>query len=826
MTPPETRSKLVRDRWEDVDWEPIGKGNLLPDGPDDPPGIETLFEQERIGEEIKNTIAEFLARLKDDGKDKRTLILALHGRLGQGKTRVISKVVAQLDEKMRVSRRWRVPLRVFRFNCSDYLPEDLLRNFDHFLENGRTFRIAAVSAILAGFVIWIFFRLPAFSGAITAEIGVSAALVSALLAGLAPMRHLLRDIWRDIRIGKPFGKTARKVFDRLFIPWDLLVIDDLDRATVDQQRALLHSLNRHRGDMSGVVLVAFDDAALLSRETVRTESSEILTKVFSVSFRLSPLNANDAGAMAAAFGPELRRLNPECKVAKAFGEPIVCGALARIFLLHGNASARFAKKLINNVYSAALLGRFSHEADLVSLIRLHGVYQYLPVLETELDFLGKAMLESTEDHLFETIRTRFGDDLGIQLQTQIRNMLKATHHMQPTNLGWLRTLRIWRDAPVTQSENAKSPEGWQDSWTRNWAINEAYLTRMENPRERQRGYDRMRKDPLHALASREITPPPQEDQTTDFDPSKEDSQGFQDYWQAMVDGLMVFDSEVLEFLTRSDLAKLLERHRLRPLATLLFSHSEEAKLGPPHVVFRHSLFATDTNLEDRLRHELGRWTGPIVARNAPTFPNLSAAGLDRFSPSFLENSWPDFTSEPASKDFTKVGNDHFRELGLILYDLPRDTAVFPLAHLDWIRAAVEAERFDAIRKAMHLLHEPSRARQPFWHVAAQKAFWERTGNGLGFHANFISHLCRAITYDSPKFTDLWMLSVLGEASLQSFALQLPAGPDLFLALLPDQDLSASVAPAWYGEMSDLAACHKPVENALVSWMRAHDIRYP
>lgn len=813
MVPPPPKCRVARPIWAE-NKVPAPARRLLDDDPNTPPEIKSLFEQGRIVDEIERVIASFLdpeAGPKCD--ERRSLFLALHGRFGQGKSRVINELcdrlnwhrVSIMQEKNLRSGRG---VRVVHFQCSYYKPEDLRQNFDYFMEGGRTYKILlfyAVIWLLAGSLLKPGLDL------LGAELAQTTAYAAALLGfaamGLGSLRYLMRDVWRMFRIGRKVGEIFGEIGDRLFVSPDVVIVDDLDRASVQQQAELLLSLTRHRAEFQGVLLAAFDDAALLGGASAG--SAEILIKAFDASFRLAPMNAQDAGVMAAAYGVRLAKINPECELAQRFRHPFVCGALARVFILHGNASARFAKKLVNNVYSGAALAGYRTDADIVALIRLHGIFQYLPLLETQLDQLADSLLNSADDALAAEVRRLTGRSLADAERERVSTFLRATRHMQPGNLSWMRLLRMWRDPPANRSPLDQLPTTW--TWT--WAANEALLTTTVDPSVRLELYRQAAASPGDLVASdRELRLDDMPMTEADKRPKAAD----REIWHAMIAALQVFDDEVLALLPDHERDALIVRHRRMVPGSLMFSRKDSLRFGDVRSAFRHSLSAPDRMYQDRLRHELKLLLEDPPTNGISSDIRLVDTGVSRLRAAAIDDVWPDFVAGRPQLGRLKAQEEaHFRVLGVILQDLTDSQVTLPLAHRHWFAGALRQERHLAVLRALHCIIAPTPGRQADWRSVVMRAFWNQF-DSLEQTAEFQAFLAEALTRIDVRFLEIWAVAFDPQQRIDPATLALNLPP----TLLPQAAGFDLPEPEWLDAIDDLANQWPALQSVIDEW-RAH-----
>lgn len=816
------RSVFGRGRWLPLQ-VPEDTPNLLEDLPDSAPALVDIFEQQRVKEELTNVILGFLdstADYKTARTGERNLILALHGRYGQGKTRIVDEIRAQIDDTMLCGKRWCRPLAVRDFRCSDYVPDDLQFKFDQLLESGRGLRLLIPAFAIGSLAFWALWALGLLGTSFFDHVSAIVAVVAG--AFVLPYRHVLRHALRQYNMNMPLRSIGKTLADSLFGSTDVLILDDLDRAAPAQQTALLASLQRFKSEFSGVVLVVFDDAPLLEALDTRERAGEYITKVFHASFRLAPMNARDAGTMAAEYGFTLRDSNPDCQIARKFGEPLVCGALARVFHLHGTASARFAKKLVNNVYCAARVGRFTNETDIIALVRLHALLQSLPILEARLEVLAQSLLEASDNELFDHVAARFDSALSSSQKSKVSDFLARTAHMQPARLSWLRQLRIWRSSPSVS--DIAPPEAWQDDWTRSWAMAEALLVGLRAPQDRREEYQKLRKHvcrpPAHpelqasVLTPREKSPPKNaSDHSQRHSTTRLPDNESKVYWNALVAQVYLFDREVVALDPDETVSNVLSDHRSQPLNTLYFSEPGNFRLGSIRTIFRHSLLSSDRLYDVRLGIELRTLLSPTKQTRVIDVPLALCSLSDQIDASSLDSVWPPFTDANPDQVLR-----NFRLLGTLLRDVDRSKRVLPLAHRDWIQHTARDGNITAVTDAVRetLNFGDTNLDDAYWHEGFVRRLWDIEGVSSwdSEEHSFVHALISLGSGPQQPFWPLWLLSLHSETQRVAKELVLRWTS----VVLPKPTVALAAVPDWYEPIEELSGHWPLLQDALQKWV--------
>lgn len=130
---------------------------------------------------------------------------------------------------------------------------------------------------------------------------------------------------------------------RPFFRFDVLFIDNLDRASKTQQRALLRSLYKYKGNLPYSVVIAFDEAGVLESDPDPEPPRELLLKAIQVVVRIPDRQPFEHLLFARlACDAESDTLQPLLR------QPRVFSALANLLYLAGSASPRRAKRLLND----------------------------------------------------------------------------------------------------------------------------------------------------------------------------------------------------------------------------------------------------------------------------------------------------------------------------------------------------------------------------------------------------------------------------------------------------------------------------------------------
>jgi hypothetical protein len=280
--------------------------------------------------------------------DKR--VFALLGRYGQGKSTLLAQLKYRIEKTSPAAPRRR-RFRVREFDVASCTPDSLSYEFSRLIDDwylrDRLLLVAVILALLSVVAASLNQSWPArfnalFSGAPAAGV-LAAAGVIGLWSFVGPLLRALFQEERQVqrRLGRAWNvaswtQVRRLLQDVLYGPPDLLIVDNLDRAVAEQQRAFLLALRRNYADLPAAVVVAFDETPLSLSDPNPDTPQELLSKAFITSVRLYPMTKDDVKAIVIGILHDLRADDPEanryplCHLQYAQ----VTGDLARILFFH------------------------------------------------------------------------------------------------------------------------------------------------------------------------------------------------------------------------------------------------------------------------------------------------------------------------------------------------------------------------------------------------------------------------------------------------------------------------------------------------------------
>jgi len=262
--------------------------------------------------------------------------------------------------------------------------------------------------------------------------------IRALASGLAQGAPIFREMATAANFGD-HRRIGKSLFALVRGRPDILIVDNLDRATVEQQRAFLRSLRRHRRYLPPVVLVAFDETPLTLADPDPEAPQELMAKIFTTVVRLYPMTEADVLAILGHLYDLLER-TPDTALGapwRFLRFPAVAGDLARILLAHRKHSVRFCYQFLNIAATTSVTLGLVHPADFSALLRLQGLFEFLPWIRHDPNALADILTDNDSDALMAYAAGILGrEKLSSELDLTVRRYLALTNHMQPYFADW------------------------------------------------------------------------------------------------------------------------------------------------------------------------------------------------------------------------------------------------------------------------------------------------------------------------------------------------------------------------------------------------------
>jgi hypothetical protein len=465
---------------------------LMPHCLDDAPLDEVGHDGAR-NKDVTETLAKLFIEHANTPANKYRIRIGLFGGLGQGKTSVWKTAAKQIDHDMRK--------RCYgdwyqTFDTAEHKQDALEHDLDRLLTASRPVILDMVGAILP----WLFrliyltvitgllgtFILSTtdiladqsshLSGVIPKINGIT--LSPRLLAWIAIIQlvalsslSIIKAIWagigqqwfRDQERKTFFNRTKSRFYFFRRPPW--LIIDNLDRASDAQQRAVLRALYKHGHELKFSVLVCMDESRLLLSDPAPESPVELLTKAIQLEIRMPgrvPLDAcRLAWQMASTHWPAHTRA--ECWQT-LLADPRIVAGLARGLVLSHAISPRYAKRLLNDTNhlhwqlarqrannrltaGSAQLADIQREIasgdDWLAALRVVMLTQAHPALRNDNQQFARVLMANSES-AFADFLTKIPNAPAenITLSQKAIRIFAATRHWQPRHGEWLPLVAI------------------------------------------------------------------------------------------------------------------------------------------------------------------------------------------------------------------------------------------------------------------------------------------------------------------------------------------------------------------------------------------------
>ena len=435
-----------------------------------------------VADQLARQLIDFI-RSPESGHGHRPPRIGLFGGLGQGKSTVINWVLTKCEQSLDSApdaspssanchrSRWQ-QLRVERFDAAFYKSDELEHEFDRLLGTlsprgwpSRLITLALCSTLLLLPVV-VYWLLPDDLEKDSARYLV---MLFVFFAGVISPTVLKRwSYWwrsglRERSIGSPhWWLQARKMIGATT---EILVVDNLDRANLKQQRAVLRALYKHLDHIGYAVVVCFDETPLLASETDPESPRELLRKSIHIEARMPVRVVTDTLRLAWMALSQAARLNPD--LAPILDNPRAVDALARTLELLAQiqpVGPRVAKHTVNNAlfFLAHVQSRNPPALDdWRAVLRLLALHTAMPQLRRYGDALRAVLQRNSHDGLSALtalIGTAAGDDPPA-LAERIFNATRAYH---PADFDWSPWVVLWHSrgfttpADVAEGTNQRS----------------------------------------------------------------------------------------------------------------------------------------------------------------------------------------------------------------------------------------------------------------------------------------------------------------------------------------------------------------------------------
>lgn len=407
-----------------------------------------------------------------ESRDDLARVWGVHGALGQGKSTVIQAVVRLLKNPatplvLPLVHGWnwirwftqryghRRELQVSTLEASQFKAEHLSTTLISRLLLPR-FVLSALPMLVLNLLVlfsllWGLLNWLGYTDWLFSPNGIVRLVVAVLALPLFATIMALVTAWSSSEYSA--GHLEQAIYQ--LARWtgvapDLVVLDDLDRATVDQQRAVLRTLVRHTRLLQCPLVVCFDETDFLASDPNPEDPAELLRKLIQVPLRLPPRSREDAVLLAWGAAKVWLQRNPDRQTWATFLlHPVWIGHLTRVMLLTESVGPRRAKGLLADVVAAAETHYPLQPhpqvplAEANALLLLSALYQMHPALRRDAEWLVNCLESGGDDdawkHWSETPRSKaFFKWISThpREEAQIRSLLKLADAMMPVSKGW------------------------------------------------------------------------------------------------------------------------------------------------------------------------------------------------------------------------------------------------------------------------------------------------------------------------------------------------------------------------------------------------------
>lgn len=403
--------------------------------------------------------------------------IGLFGGLGEGKSTVLAEVLRR-HEAAHPRPRWMQLLlgpRVVRFDVSQFKADDLEWRFLTAVLWRRAWAVVFVVLLALLGVLFIlsaaglvsaFWDPMGWLHTLTHEpakallwlvgtAGVVLATLPALPELFGRLGHTGKDVaqrWlaADLFVGQRDWWSHQLARYTGTLP-EWVVVDDLDRAQVTQQRAFLRALARFSARMGFSVLVSLDESELLDSAPDPEAPAELLRKTIHFELRVPDRGPEDLALLAITTLSATAELNRPAhpELSAALLDPLLVADFTRVLcLLPAPVSPRLVKRLLADALLAGEQRRASDSAAsgarqkpywqeaLGPLLRLQALLLLAPELRKHSRALCEA-LECNRRHAFESLRPWVARSRATGELPAWLNLLCRTRMMQPRHgEGW------------------------------------------------------------------------------------------------------------------------------------------------------------------------------------------------------------------------------------------------------------------------------------------------------------------------------------------------------------------------------------------------------
>jgi hypothetical protein len=415
---------------------------------------------EQLAEQIASQIVDFVSNKKSP--DHIFPRIGVFGGLGQGKTTAIHWAFRETERKLENNEwffPWRETWKVEWFDAAHYKNNDLEYELDRVLGgigsgSFSVIRTMVTYLVLLWTILLLFGELKCFFPGYPLSSVVSSSAFRIILSFGPIIASLLKPWsywWRSGQRSMTLGtwRWWRQGWKLLSRRANILVIDNLDRASLSQQRSVLRALYKHRDELRCAVIVAFDESRFLSSKPDPEAPAELLRKAINVEVRLPMRVLTDSLRLSWQALSQAAELNPGLNMILLNSKAI--GALALILELQSAlqpVSPRLSKHTINNTLffmAQTKPNGLPSVEDWRAALRLQALFLVWPALRNDADSLREILQYNRLDGLavlankisFEgSANDDFRKNLAILIFNETRSFFPADNDWSPWLAVW------------------------------------------------------------------------------------------------------------------------------------------------------------------------------------------------------------------------------------------------------------------------------------------------------------------------------------------------------------------------------------------------------
>lgn len=392
------------------------------------------------------------------------LRIGLFGGLGQGKSTVMAQVISRIRARKITRRiflarcRWipkwfslRAPY-IHSFEASLYRADDLEGQFN----------LALLLKWLPwrGFVLLVLFCTPFIFLWSVVPVLAFALLISSAIASLPKILALLEKFGIQKLNQGANDAWLQKLARHLPAGPEIVIIDDLDRAKIDQQKAILRALYKHSQRFGFSLVVCMDEREMLNAPRDPEAPEELLNKVIQAAHRMPNRTLEDSAVLTFIMCRQYALVNSSSDYCNRLVDPLFMGDIARLMMLLGETNPRSLKRLLSDTLTLGQQLNVENTLTLSALAKLIVLYQIEPGARNNTERL----IDSLElNRISSNVKLSETFSIDTAKNEKLLNLLTRTRAMQPERTSWR---SIFAQSISTPRTPLQPTIGWFDELER------------------------------------------------------------------------------------------------------------------------------------------------------------------------------------------------------------------------------------------------------------------------------------------------------------------------------------------------------------------------